>query len=106
MTQAEKLEALVQKARELGWSKHDIWMVRENTKGYLKLIQLPYCAAVEYEWDVEHKLFNKDFARALFGIAPTDIKGFELQMPEFKRQLQQAVISDDPIDYMYRAVFG
>lgn len=64
-------------------------------------------------------IFNKDFARALFGDGMIEVYGglwtkgmpspttIELnQVPACDHHRQQAVISDNPIDYYYREVFG
>ncbi len=52
-------------------------------------------------------LFDHDFARALFGeerrsSRPTGFGSYQ----EWNYQLMQAVISDNPILYMYNAVYG
>lgn len=109
MTQAQKLEALMQKAKQNGWSQWDAWEVEEDAKGYLKCVQLPYNAAVEYVFDLERIIFNKDFARALFGgtiqyCGCPDCEGGDT--PAWQYHLQQAVISDNPIDHYYEQVFG
>lgn len=94
MTQADKLEALVRKARQQpDWK----WYPQEES--------------------VNDILFNHDFARALF---PSDKKWVVTSTTHTERTMyahsklmsdadhhsQQAIISDDPIDYFYQAIFS
>lgn len=54
-------------------------------------------------------LFNHDFARALFGERETRSmnQAFEtITKLGWQDRLQAAVISNNPVDYMYKAVFG
>jgi hypothetical protein len=118
MTRAEKLEALVKRAitvqrNDYEWRLEAVLdngnclKVRDNNNGMIQLM------------DAYRFLFLHKTARALFGekrimvygglwvegmTKPTSI---ELHgVPAYLHQLQQAVISDNPIDYMYGAVFG
>lgn len=102
-TQAEKLEALIRRANNNGYTSYpSSW--------------------AEYEaWDIDKPyttfIFNHDFARALFGEKPEyGIKRYGPTPNTITRQdagefvpwqfhLQQAVISDNPVDYMYKVVF-
>lgn len=132
MNQSEKLEALVRKAGENGllWNSHKIlsFKVQNLRQGYLPV----YLETDEtYEWEerdefgdetgvvhkenngqalsVESLIFNHDFARALFGEEPQheiEQAGPPDILDNFEHHLQQAVISKDPIDYMYKTIFG
>jgi hypothetical protein len=129
MTQAEKLEALVRKAIEGGWDmfqhrKHSIppwYIVAGGQMPTPKVVEtwvpkdsLLICGWEDYYFVWEHVIFNHQFARALFGeksVAHSGImKSGKFTNPQpysaYKLHLQQAVISDDPIDYMYKIVFG
>lgn len=110
MTQAEKMEALVQRAIERGF-KH--WSFSNALPG--KELDVAADGGVS-EYDI---LFNHDFARALFGEDKIEVYGglwtkgipkpttIELhQVDAYLHHLQQAVISKDPIDYMYKVVFN
>jgi hypothetical protein len=114
MTQAEKLEALVRGAVGNGYANDYRWRVFNGR-------------LINEDDDYAHSaplIFDHDFARALFGEGePRKYNGFNLetgkmlteeekarylpkQQPLWQSHLQQAVISEDPIDYMYKAVFG
>src|SRR5882757_9495691 len=121
MTQAEKLEALVRRAVELGFKPDSFSWIPEDEQ-----------ALIDYWFTADNYkavIFNHDFARALFGekfVCARD--GQEVDQEEakdtswrvscdyengdytfaveaFKYHLKKAVISKDPIDYMYEAVF-
>jgi|ERR1043165_3678226 hypothetical protein len=125
-TQAEKLETLVREATEKGCNKAgslsmDGWLVA--IRDYPN----------DVDWNA--LIFNHDFARALFGNFPTYVhdgymrfdKGEEVQSwlgrsskalkdeefttgalsySSWQYHVMQALIADDPIGYMYEAVFG
>lgn len=108
MTEAEKLEALIKKAVENGFV--GVEQSINTPKSYAEhLLDWPFG-----EYDL---IFRKDFARALFGE-----QGFggeftgKYPNPHLDKRggaqrgwqyhLQQAVISVDPIGYMYGVVFG
>lgn len=99
MTQADKLEALVQRARSNGW---DMAAYADWAQGATHLVHGTNWYALT---------FNHDFARALFGEKPEyemDLyspDNYQLNLNCWEWHLQQAVISDDPIDYMYSVVF-
>lgn len=120
MTQAEKLEALVRRAVEGGWTRH------EKLMKFLEDAVLNDYHVLETDNDHQVHVFaiiyQHDFARALFGSEPFHILGVMgmaeqyrgeltniqevVSMTNSEYHLQQAVISNDPIDYMYEAVFG
>lgn len=114
MTQAEKLEALVRRAGGNGWL--DVRPCLEQ------LAHTPDFGLVTFYPLV---IFNHDFARALFGEENTHSQkpwsddysihgacdgdcygGAHFDGPVFEYRLMHAVISNNPIDYMYEAVFG
>jgi hypothetical protein len=109
MTDTQKLEVLVQKAKEL--SSFD------DTGTYMQDGRLTVYGK-DYPYGI---LFNKDFARALFGDGPSCaycgeppkhihkpdcVEGRNIWPYLYDYHRQQAVVSDNPIDYMYNAVFG
>lgn len=103
MTQAEKLEALVRRAVDSGW--HERGTDVEN------IVREALHECYEPEFSVIDIIFNHDFARALFGDETVYIpygheRGEYHELPRFKHELQQAVINEDPIGYMYGEVFG
>ena len=76
---------------------------------------------------IERIIFSHDFAKALWGdqivtdlenkydylgnpnaVIPTDHEpsGTDYDYPVWMWHLQQAVVSEDPVSYMYKAVFG
>lgn len=125
MTQAGKLEALVQRAIDRGWEfdNLDKW-----TWGAIKktdtVMNNWYYFLITYDGkeqfiDAERILYDHDFAKALWGDVPNDWReanmicypahrSFEKPeaVPLWQYHLQQAVISEDPIGYMYKEVFG
>jgi hypothetical protein len=121
MTQAEKLEALVNSVVEHGFiSKNFAWISED------KQALLGYWFTAD---NYKAVIFNHDFARALFGekfVCLNDGRDVDQEeamdtpwrvsceyengdygcaVEAFKWQLQQAVVSDDPIGYMYGVVF-
>lgn len=80
------------------------------------------CGPVDDHYFVwEDVIFNRDFARALFGERPVNritgekyvakklergVVAAEFVCPSYHYHLQQAVISKDPIAYMHSVVFG
>lgn len=116
MTEAEKLEALIRKAVDGGFyefaggmfGKPEFVVLPEDRFGHIKVHVKDWPS--EY-YSAEAIIFNKDFTRALFGEEPEyemDLyrpEGYQINLKNFEWHLQQAVISDDPIDYMYHAVF-
>jgi hypothetical protein len=99
MTNTEKLVLLVQRARSNGW---DMTVYADWAQGTTSLVH-------GTNW--YQLIFNHDFARALFGDEDALVSnnsygaGHTGTGPAWKMHLQQAVISDDPIDYMYSVVF-
>lgn len=107
-TSTQKLEALVKRAIEKGWSPSmdasRPWTV-EDVLGWYNML------TISRAWDEDNWkkfIFSHDFARALFGeeMVAKKYPMCEHSKPAYQYNLQQAVISDDPIDYMYKAVFG
>lgn len=124
MTQSEKLQKLVDQSISNGYEKfihvnlkdqkmadrfeatqfQVTWFVRG---GYPKFVQ-----------DTYSLIFNHDFAKALFpGMITFPKAQFDTLdgerfieyaggMDAWQHHLQQAVISEDPISYMYEQVFG
>lgn len=135
MTQAEKLEALVRRAIENGWrpSSLEFKLSEVRTRfpfhGLLVGFKTKQASATifGYNWEpieipVSELIFNHEFARALFGeeqrycLNPDCFQekshpngscdiGYGFDLHAFEFHLQQAVISKDPIGYMYGAVF-
>lgn len=133
MTQAEKLEALVRKTIGGGWDAFgtesqqiDVEEVK-LVDGALQpdlVVDKPGVYVCIYRhhgtYSVAEVLFNHDFVRALFGNGPNCAycnlpphnmhpnpcpEGSNIWPYLWEYHLQQSVISDDPIDYMYKAVF-
>jgi hypothetical protein len=124
MTTAEKLEALVQRGFDRGWEFDNLdkwtWGAIKKTdtvmnNWYYFLITHD---GKEQFIDAERILYDHGFARALFGeeLYCTDCRDFvggkdegpakHTVLPYYQFNLQQAVISKDPIGYMYGVVFG
>lgn len=115
LSTAEKLEALMLHAQKAGYHYGDEHM--SMLTGYTK--PRPVGSIQFYDGklsDVMHVpyqaiLFNHDFARALFGEEEDGtelLNGVYGEQPKRRMHyhLQQAVISDDPVSYMYKEVFG
>jgi len=119
MTQSEKLEALVRKAIDGGWQDLTHTMEWDTADQ-----QWRYDAIGGEEWhsqiDLNTVIFNHDFAKALFGdnISEAVDSAFmsasfssELDIDQaglvtiWQYRLQQAVIAEDPVGYMYGVVF-
>lgn len=133
MTNAQKLEALVRKAIENGWPvpwmdfnlpKYDDYGVEDSGDRW------PY-PAILFNHDFARALFGEEemfFGVMELGSEETEIVArifrqprwftledvkkhrpvrevFYTRMPMCDYHLQQAVISKNPIDYMYKAVF-
>jgi len=128
MTQAEKLEALVQKAIDGGWecfglipmmnSVHKgVWEV-EYEEPDLRLYFRNLGRTRLYDSnglkvDENSIIFNHAFARALFGEklvdhqeVDNDGNAWNFSTLAYQYYPMQAVISTDPISYMYKAVLG
>lgn len=133
LTDGEMLEALVKKAIEAGWDDNPPLL---QTLGYLprECNVVEDSIEADDERAVDCFLFNHDFARALFGedlwhygykidmtIDPPKTSGSHwfaqstatgggmvshIHLRAFQYHLQQAVISDNPVRYLYNAVYG
>jgi len=124
ITQSQKLEALVQRAIDGGWQRlaNKRWEVIGRDFGYgqeswvIEKLENVEPIWEDYYHDKEWAIFNHDFARALFGkgiinnskevLRQGDIIEYKDWPAAWQHHLQQAVVSDDPISYMYEAVFG
>lgn len=113
LTQADKLDALMQKAVESGYEPED-WV-----QGPQHLAQ-----SLMHMDRVNSVIFNHKFAKALFGEEDLELNydkalvnaQFKLfsgtifssigTLPAFQAHTMLAVVSNDPIGYMYGAVFG
>lgn len=106
MTQPEKLEALIERAIKCGFVGNRFFYHRGSKLKYYPDIS------------VNDLIFNHDFAKSLWGeekLSRDDLHAVKKEgdifysvdlIPVFQYRLQQAVISDEPIDYMYKEVFG
>lgn len=101
MTQSEKLQSLLQKAVDNGWDEFGHKGVYKIAHYYPTIygtiyVCTPYTDKHTYkEFRTQSSsqiIFNHDFAKALFG-------------EDWKIHIQKAVISEVPIDYLYKAVF-
>ena len=83
MTQEAKLQKIIEKGKERGWESNVI------------------SVNIGYEYQV---LFDHSLAKAIWGEEKvTGLIGDEYyEYPNWQHHLQQAVISDDPIDYYYK----
>lgn len=112
MTDADKLEYLVKKAVEGEWRPDRAW-------GNVGMVTISEALTGSHDAPPFYKqiIFQHSFAKALFGDKNIEVFGgiwikdmlkpstIELhQIDAFLHHLQQAVISDDPIDYLYQAV--
>ena len=113
MTQSEKLEALLNRAVSNGWK------VEGEFKHIRKTLDDELIVTFTYKHrDFIHSaasiIIDHEFAKALFGNemywtahpGKSGYKRNEFEIPAYKMHLQQAVIAPDPIDYMYKEVFG
>lgn len=114
MTDAEKLEALVRRAVESGYEDKPNFLTQKHIEAERRRVG----------WYLQERsptdiLFNHDFARALFGdkqyvayqyhnrLDRKDERLIESGIyPIWKWHLVRAVSHNNPIDYMYKAVFG
>ena len=124
MTRIEKTGALVRKALDSAWD-YDRCPLSDDESKLVEVIlrndQKSY--GFSDQIGISNIIFSRDFARALFGeeliqypegdtytvtakLNPTPDFARSDELFVFQYHLQQAVISDDPIGYMYKAVFG
>lgn len=118
MTDTKKLDALVKKACENGFYSFadgafgdpEFTIEPRDAYEHSKI----YVKGHDKYWSWEWVIFNHGFARALFG-GCTDTCTVQnnslnvkqvIDMNGWRYNLQQAVISDNPIEYMYEIVFG
>lgn len=122
-TQSEKLQALIQKAVEKGYRElpPESELLSYYPLGEYDYVEFLAPHLAKFALPMAHIIFSHDFAKALFGEEYTDIDGDDNLRPIpqgvnkkelgvyywkiFEWHLQQAVISDNPIDYLYKAVF-
>ena len=115
MTQTEKLQALLNEAVKKGYKLPFGQMCTVETtvsdlEIWVRFYDDNYVKSVNYQ----RILFNHDFARALFGDGFASFKFQQVDrkepnyifLKEWQGRLQQAVISDNPIDYMYQQLEG
>lgn len=135
MTDADKLQALMQKAVDGGFydynSLESIEFIRStaNTvtlKGWVEFVDEDGNtdeSTTELTFNYKELIFNHDFAKALFGEGELELNydkalvnaQFKLfsgtifssigTLPAFQAHTMLAVVSNDPIGYMYGAVF-
>lgn len=128
MTDAQKLEALVRRAIDNGWP----WVIKpmpdaiicvmpadlkKESKGYL-MRDLAWAPPFLYHHDFARALFGDDFdeSKAQYipftgeSEHPDDFADWygkaHYDGPTYQYRLMMAVIAPNPIDYMYKAVFG
>lgn len=114
---AKKLEALVRKARTIPGEYTDKFKALEKITVSNAVLDYCFYALETNLW--HFIIFNHDFARALFGDVKIEVYGglwtkdmpkpttIELhQVDAYLHHLQQAVISEDPIGYMYNEAIG
>lgn len=105
MTQQQKLEKLIQKAIDGGYDK----ILGESALGLLPEV----FASDEHTRShfIRGLVLDPEFAKALwrgrvFSKYPGMEIGYEREQQAWQYHLQQMVIADDPINYMYEQVFG
>lgn len=109
MTQSEKLEALIERTVSKGWIVEGEFKHIRSTLDDELIVTFSYRNR-DFVRSATSIIFDHDFARTLFG---NGIGGSYYKLNDPKRterklwehMLQQAVIADSPIDYMYKEVF-
>lgn len=121
MTQADKLKYLVEKAIDGGWEAPaktfhvSDWTVNKGEKLDNPLVKYGIWFETKTPWgDIYHWqdiVFQHSFAKALFDRkmvrhieVDDDGSAWQFSTLAYEYHLMQAVISDDPIDYLYQAV--
>lgn len=114
MTQSEKLEALIKKAIDDGWAGTLAENVSSVADEDIELLTEAWRNI--YHLEPTSFIFNHDFAKALWGELPmlqfwqeenlytrghTTYAKPSFDVRAWQYHLQQMVISEDPIDYMY-----
>jgi hypothetical protein len=124
MTDNQKLEALCRHAVQNDFSGlKDVLTAEGQTRLWATLdhmtVTMRIYRGMTLVSQLRFGLFDKNFARALFGdtdmcincgkqhIHPNGVCdiGYGFELPANKYYVQQAATSDDPIDYMYKVVF-
>lgn len=117
MTQAEKLEALVRKATDNGFTFKDMGQLGTEYIGIdgttdWCIIKLQEIGGEIWRMLMQVLIFNHDFARVLFGTemvrhmeVDDDGNAWQFSSLAYQYYPMHAVISDDPIEYMYKVVF-
>lgn len=115
MTNSDKLQKLIERAIENGWQDNNWTTIRWLPEDYPKNI----AEAAFGMHRVNELIFNHDFAKVLWSEEPHYIHGgyfhekdwhkdnvpMPINYSHWQYHLQQMVIADDPIDYIYCAVF-
>jgi hypothetical protein len=122
MTRVKKLEALIQKAIDGGWDFDGLLAPMDPGKyeviapfggDYLRIKTTSWSGEESFE-NINAVIYSKNLAKALWGNGEISICGNSAPFDDvvtgrevaWQYHLQQAVIAEDPISYMYEAVFG
>lgn len=99
MTPQQKLQYIITKAIEGGWSADDGY-TPDNLAEYMLSDSLNNAG-----YPLETIIFNHDFAKSIWGeeyMSGGDY--YDPTLPAFEYHLQQAVINPRPINYIYESI--
>lgn len=117
VTTTDKLQKLIERAINKGWDVSHKFKIDDDSFEDITIINITFLGDGKWaEWkpQINTLIFNHDFARALFGehtetmmVQNNTLNVHQvIDMDGWRYHLQQAVVSKDPIDYMYEQVFG
>lgn len=111
MTQLQKLDALIQKAMDSGWSTETV--TKESFSGLISVSYMDAKVDLKSGYTILSHLttiFNHEFAKSLWreawpGSEKTNLNYRGEPMKRWQYNLAQMVLADNPIDYLYKSVF-
>jgi hypothetical protein len=109
MTNTEKLTKIIERAIENGWDSFDAtdWFkVYEARNGRIQVEFRPHVNAMGLFYDYTAIVFGHEFSQSLWGKLPKIWDTEDDYLENWQFQLQEAVISKDPIEYIYSSIYG
>jgi hypothetical protein len=106
MTDSDKLQEVIRLAIERGWKQPQELSFTSNKEFLIYLTDSTPSTLRWIKFKLNEILFKHDFAKAFWGEETHIVTGPGINdyvhVKGWKKQLQQAVISDNPIEYYYQ----